>query len=469
MTDTPDRVIGSRLELFVNDGFIDRLDGAHLRLHHPERREVVFEADAAWEDNVAGFKSLVQDGGSVRLYYRAAIPDREDEDLQRIALAESTDGGLSFTRPNLGLVEFEGSRDNNLLAVQSAPRIPPAFLDTNPDCDPDARYKGLSSAWRKLYALGSPDGLRWHLLQDNPIEMSGTFDTINTAFWDALAGHYRCYTRYFEGLGEQDEEDLLGAEATPVRAIQSATSLDCVNWTPPKTNRYIDGRRDVQLYTNAVVPCPGAEHILLSFPNRYVQDRVPQPDHPYPGVNDALFMASRDGVTWTRYLDAWVRPGLDPLNWTDRNNYPTWGLVQTSATEWSLYISEHYRHATARPRLRRLSVRPHGFVSLHADYRGGECVTEPLSFATPRREAGPFALHLNASTSAAGSIRVEIQDEEGAPLPGYTLADADPWYGDSLDAMMTWRGKRDLGALVDRPIRLRFRLADADVFALQVR
>ena len=101
---------------------------------------------------------------------------------------------------------------------------------------------------------------------------------------------------------------------------------------------------DTQLYTNATVPCPGAEHIYLAFPNRYVQDRVPNPDHPYPGVNDALFMASRDCVHWTRYLEAWVRPGLDPLNWTDRNNYPTWGIVQTSDNEWSLYISEHYRH-----------------------------------------------------------------------------------------------------------------------------
>jgi hypothetical protein len=246
-----------------------------------------------------------------------------------------------------------------------------------------------------------------------------------------------------------------------VRAIQSATSTDFLHWEPVVPNRYRDGRQDVQLYTNAVVPCPGAEHFLLSFPNRYVQDRVPDPTHPYPGVNDALFMASRDGVTWTRYLDAWVRPGLDPLNWTDRNNYPTWGIVETSPTVWSLYISEHYRQGTARPRLRRLAVRPHGFVSLHADHRGGACVTHPLLFAGRQ-------LRLNAATSAAGSVRVELQDEQGAPLPGYSLDDADPWYGDALDAPMTWQGKADLAALSGRPVRLRFILRDADVFALRV-
>ena len=54
------------------------------------------------------------------------------------------------------------------------------------------------------------------------------------------------------------------------------------------------------------------EHIYIGFPNRYVEHRVTDPDHPHPGVNDALFMASRDGVRWRRYPEAWVRPGLDP-------------------------------------------------------------------------------------------------------------------------------------------------------------
>ncbi len=291
--------------------------------------------------------------------------------------------------------------------------------------------------------------------------MVGTFDTINTAFWDSHAGCYRSFTRYFENLDvDSTEPDVLGPKPTVVRAIQSSTSQDFIHWTPVAHHQYADDVAGTQLYTNATVPCPGAEHIYLAFPNRYVQERVPNPDHPYPGVNDALFMTSRDCVHWTRYLEAWVRPGLDPLNWTDRNNYPTWGIVQTSDTEWSMYISEHYRHPTARPRLRRLSVRPHGFVSLHADYAGGQCVTNPLVFAG--RE-----LRLNCATSAAGYITVELQDERGAPLDGFTLGDADLFFGDALDAPMTWCGNADLSPLVGQPVRFRFVLRDADIFALR--
>ncbi len=453
--------IGNRRELFVDDYLIARFQDTWLKLHQPERREVAFLCDARWEDNVAGFNSLVQEKGSVRLYYRASIPDRGNEDEQAIALAESTDGGLHFDRPNLGLVEFEGHKDNNLLQIGGPPHVPPVFRDTNPLCASDARYKGLSSAWRKLYAMASPDGLRWHAMQKEPLDIEGTFDTINTAFWDRNTGNYRSFTRYFENLNTNStEQDVLGSKPTVVRAIQSSTSQDFIHWTPVVHHQYADGYVDTQLYTNATVPCPGAEHIYLAFPNRYVQERVPNPNHLYPGVNDALFMSSRDCVHWTRYLDAWVRPGNDLMNWTDRNNYPTWGIVQTSDNEWSLYISEHYRHASARPCLRRLAVRPHGFVSLHADYAGGQCITKPLIFNG--RE-----LHLNCATSAAGFIKVEIQDETGVPLNGFSLDDAGIYFGDNLDAQMAWRGNADLAHLRGRPVRFRFVMRDADIFALR--
>ena len=453
--------IGTRIELFVDDLVIDEMAGVRLQLDHPERREVVFACDASWEDNVAGFNSIVQEGNAIRLYYRAGIPDRSNEDEQAIALAESTDGGKSFTRPNLGLVELDGSRDNNLLMIGGPPRIPPAFIDTNPNCKPEERYKGLSSKWKRLYAMCSADGLRWRAMHPEPIVMEGTFDTINTAFWDGLAGCYRSFTRYFENLGEHStEQDVLGLKPTVVRAIQSSTSQDFVHWAPVVPHQYADGRQDIQLYTNATIPCPGAEHIYLAFPNRYVQERVVKPGHPYPGVNDALFMTSRDCVYWTRYLEAWVRPGLDEKNWTDRNNYPTWGIVTSATREWSMYVSEHYRHPANRPRLRRLSIRPHGFVSIHADWAGGECITKPIVLRGDE-------MRLNFSTSAAGSVQVELQDEQGAPLEGRTLQDADLIFGDRLDEPLTWGGKADLSALAGRPVRVRFVLRDADIYAFR--
>ena len=91
---------------------------------------------------------------------------------------------------------------------------------------------------------------------------------------------------------------------------------------------------------------------------------------------------------------------------------------------------------------------------------GGELLTRPLVFAGSE-------LVLNYSTSAAGSVQVELQDAQGVPLPGFALADAEPLYGDALEQPALWRKECDLGALAGTPVRLRFVLKDADLFSLR--
>ncbi len=485
--------IGSRIEPFFDDFLIDTNNGTELMLHHPERREAAFVCDAPWESGVAFFNSIIQEDDRILLFYRASTDRSKGEDFQNIALAESFDRGYSFVRPKLGIVtDPDIDSDNNLIAVGEMPLVPPPFRDTNPDCREDQRYKGFCSKWRKLYALCSADGIRWRLMQDEPIDMSGTFDTVNTAFWDPRIGEYRSFTRFFRDADlDAEETDLLGADNTAVRSIQSSRSPDFIHWSEPIAHRYRDEASNTQLYTNATLPCPGAGHIYLAFPNRYVQHRVPDPEHGRPGVNDALFMCSREAVTWTRYLEAWVRPGLDPYNWTERSNYPTWGIVESSETEWSMYISEYYRRNEVPAQLRRLSIRPFGFVSLHAGYEAGTMTTVPFF-------ANGEDLKLNFSTSAAGSIRVSVLDEAGNEIEGYRADDMEELYGDSLSRVVRWKDGKRIGGIPGsrsssepdgggssgpgnvtgvrdpnvvrnaRPIRLRFELSDADLFAMQI-
>jgi hypothetical protein len=452
--------IGNRWELFVDEFLISELKNLTLKLHQPERRENVFKGEAAWEDNTLSFIRVLQDGETVRLYYRASMQGQGEERVPVQAMAESSDKGLSFHRPDFNIVEFNGSTENNILKIGRVPTVPPPFIDTNPDCKPEQRYKGLSGEWKMCYAMFSPDGIHWELMQEEPLEMEGTFDTVNTAFWDARTQSYVGYTRYFEDLAMDDEEsDLLGTDNVHIRAIQSSRSTDFVNWAPVVHNEYADSL-PFQMYTNATIPCPGAEHIYLAFPNRYVQDRIVKPGHTYPGVNDALFMTSRDGVHWNRFPEAWIRPGLDELNWTERNNYPAWGIIETSDTEWSMYISEHYRNQVDLPRLRRLSIRPRGFVSVHAGFDGGELLTKPFVFSGSK-------LKINFSTSAIGAIQIELLDESGTPITGYAMSDGDPVFGDSLDRVIDWKGKSDVSALSGKTIRMRVILKDADLFAIQ--
>ncbi|MDZ4286852.1 MAG: kelch repeat-containing protein, partial [Prosthecobacter sp.] len=447
--------IGSRWELFVDEYLVAQRRGLSLKLHEPVRREIVLVTDQPWEGPTCGYFSAVQDGKKVRLYYRGSAGGSDHSEDQVTCVAESTDG-IHFTRPKLGIIEAGGTKENNVIWRGVESHNFAAFLDANPTAKADERYKALGGVkqpgknWMTgetpggLYAFASADGLHWRKLRPEVVMTKGAFDSQNIAFWDAPHGRYASYTRIFTNM---------------VRAIQSSTSTDFLQWSDGVINHYAKDVPVEHFYTSATVPCPGAPHLLLSFPKRFIPARKKVLDHEFPGVSDAVFMSSRDGVNWDRtFLEAWLRPGPDSKNWTDRNSMTAAGIVETAPDEWSLYVSEHYRSPDNR--LRRVTVRKQGFASMHADARGGEFVTKSLRI-------GGDKLILNYATSAAGSIQVEIQDEDGKPLPGFTLADMPELYGDELEAPVTWKAGSDLSALKGKTVRLRFIMKDADLFALR--
>src|SRR5204863_7216557 len=155
-------------------------------------------------------------------------------------------------------------------------------------------------------------------------------------------------------------------------------------WDQPEPNHYSSAENakppPEDFYTSATTPCPGAEQIYLAFPKRFIPERKKFQDYPAMGLSDAMFMSSRDGVNWNLFfLEAWARPGPDPHNWTQRSNMPAWGIVELDPPEFSLYVTEHYGWPDNR--LRRLTIRRHGFGSVHAGRSGGEFTTCSLTFA----------------------------------------------------------------------------------------
>ncbi len=183
-------------------------------------------------------------------------------------------------------------------------------------------------------------------------------------------------------------------------------------------------------------------------------------------LSEGLLMAGRDGVTFKRWNEAFLRPGIEREGtWNYGHQYIAWHLVETKSglegapNELSLYATESY-WTGASSVLRRYSLRLDGFVSVNAPLSGGEVVTKPLLFAGGK-------LGLNFSTSAAGSVQVEILDDFGRPLPGFALADCPPVFGDAIERPVTWRKSGDVSRLAGRPVRLRFVLRDADLFAFR--
>ena len=105
-------------------------------------------------------------------------------------------------------------------------------------------------------------------------------------------------------------------------------------------------------------------------------------------------------------------------------------------------------------------LRTDGFVSLDAPHSGGEVLTRPIVFRGN-------TLEINYRTSAVGSVRIELLDAAGAPIEGFTLADADELFGDDVDRTVTWNGASDVGALAGRPVRLRLVLRDVEVYSFR--
>ena len=182
------------------------------------------------------------------------------------------------------------------------------------------------------------------------------------------------------------------------------------------------------------------------------------PDY-YKDCSDAILMSTRGGSSYERkFLESFIRPETGLENWVSRSNYPALNVVQTGPTEMSVYLNEDYAQNSAH--LNRYSMRLDGFASLRAPYAGGEVLTKLFTFIGQE-------LEINYSTSAAGEIRVEIQDEKGKPLTGYTLEDSQVIIGNEIKRIVAWRGRESVKSLASRPIRLRIFLKDADLYSLK--
>ena len=176
------------------------------------------------------------------------------------------------------------------------------------------------------------------------------------------------------------------------------------------------------------------------------------------GLSDIVFMFSRDGITFTHFREAFIRPGRDIRNWHGRAIEVGPTLVPTGDGEMSLYFVENYGTQTVK--IRRGVLREDGFVSLQGNFEGGSVRTRPFRFSGSR-------LTLNYSTSAAGSLRVEIQDQRGDPLEGFGLDDCKLIFGDELQRTVTWKGGSDLSALAGQTVRMKIEIRDGDLFSLQ--
>ena len=454
--------LGSRLELLVDDFLVERLDGTALKLHEPACAGVALRFDQPWEGAFCGYVTVLKDGDRFRMYYRGLPKAGRDGSADEVTCYAESRDGLAWSKPELGLFEVHGTRANNVVLAGQPPfshNFAP-FLDTRPGVPPEARYKALAGTSEKgLFGLVSGDGLRWRRVREAPLVTKGAFDSQNVAFWSEAEQCYALYLRTWSG-----------GEFRGFRTVSRSTSTNFIDWSEPAEMSFGDTPRE-HLYTSQTHPYFRAPHLYVAVPMRFLPGRKVLTDEQArqlgvdPGYAsdcaEAVFMTSRGGLRYTRtFLEGFIRPGLDLGNWASRAGLTALGVVPTGPSEMSLYKQAHYAQPTCH--LLRYALRTDGFVSVNAPFYGGEFLTRPLTF-TGRQ------LVLNIATSAAGSVRVELQDPQGKAIPGYALGDAVELIGDAIERAVSWKGGSDLGRLAGQPIRLRFVMKDADLYSLRFR
>ncbi len=497
--------IGSRREVFWDDYLVDTAAStATRRLHSPEFAGPVLTHDAPWEGDGCGYHNIVVDDGLYRLYYNGWAMGYADPSTNpaypksaglRICYAESRDG-LHWTKPNLGLLPFEGSTANNIILDADSFGGPwdnfMVFKDGNPACPPDERYKAIAflklppvpggpakpipkkRIHDALWCFLSADGIRfrlgWRLFTREETKSAYAFDSLNVAFWDPVLKTYRLYLRGYHAT----EPDRNGSRSG--RDIRYATSPDFHTWTFPQLLDFGLGE-DYPLYTNVVMPYARAPHLSVGFPSRYVQRPAWTPTYDrLPGIvnrrwrmehgesryglstTDCVFMCTRDGLHFHREEEAFMRPGPERANnWLYGDCYPARALIQTPGRhgdepELSLYAKENHWSGQASV-LQRYCIRLDGFVSRHATYEPQRVVTKPLVFAGDQ-------LRLNFSTSARGYLYVTIRDETGRAARSHEI------FGDATDRVIDF-AEGSVADFAGRPVSLEFEMSDADLYSLR--
>ena len=483
--------IGNSKQLFIDHRFIESSEDVRLVVNPPVKRPgAILRGDKPWDAFRLIFFSIAEDDGVYKMWYQAFDKDQWGGGTPRMCYATSRDG-LNWEKPNLGLVEYEGSKDNNILLENK--KLGFVFID--PNAKPEQRYKmvyGYQATGHTRVGT-SADGVQWDLSGQRVTNLPPGWDTQKQAWWDQRLNKYVVYLRVMlagqnalpypfaspiesnppvvapklhrpgRALGRLETDDI--TKPWPDDEIQTVLTADEID--PPGSD----------IYHHNVYQYPYAADAYFMFPFTYQHFRSGETGVGNDGVNDAQFCASRDGIRWMRY-------GRQPYISRGLPGEPDCGIV--SATPFHIrkgnYLYQYYsgwpwthggfRTLSQQQRQDKANwdrqhygvvvQRLDGFVSADAPYTGGRLVTPPLVFRGNR-------LELNIDVAAMGAARVEIQDKDGNPIPEFTLDDCDRILMNDVSYTVRWQDDPDVSQLAGRPVRLKFDMRSAKLYAFQFR
>jgi len=467
-------IVNSWRQLFIDDLLIEYSNRVSLKINPPLKTGPVLHADKPWESHrVGAYGTVMKDGALYKMWYDAI--DEKGNIFHCYAI--STDG-IHWEKPNLGLVDYHGSRNNNILPL---PPCGTVFID--PKAPPAQKYKYVTYGHGRKGFLGeygirvwwSEDGLRWKPNSDYALPLNA--DTQNQAFWDDRIGKYVAYLRAWHPMrciARVEIEDILKPWPYKPREDKSYSPENPSSWPVPTTELPIVFKYDdfdpenVDHYNPCVVKYPYARDVYYMFPSAYLH--FPEPPlgkRHNDGLLDIQLATSRDGIEWNRLSrDTYVRLGR--MGEMDSGMiYMLVGMIREGDDLWMYYAGYDYSHGAYdlekmryKGAIFRVVQRLDGFTSYDAGFKGGELITKPIIFTGSR-------LTLNVDTSATGELKVEIQDEDGKPITNFDLNSCKPIHANECFKVVEWQHGDDVSPLSGKPIRLRFSMRNTKLYAFQ--
>ncbi|MHC4675073.1 MAG: hypothetical protein ACYTBZ_21520 [Planctomycetota bacterium] len=504
--------IADRRQVFIDGRFLAEAYNVALHVHQPAKTgEMNIKPEHLWEvGGVGPYSNVVKEGNTYHMWYHvmASLQWDGDDKSGSICYARSADG-IHWEKPNLGVVAYKGSKDNNIIFGHGAAGAmlgqDGGMVFVDPTAPVDQKFRMLirhpPTGKEACHIFSSPDGIHWQLTHRNAVRAGKRgygdhLDSQNVMFYDDRLKKYVFYGRKnLEQLGRT----IARGESDRVDSFPLVSDMLIVI-RPDRFDLSHDGRAMVDYYMSAAVKYAWADDAYYMFPTTYYH----YVDGKLQGFKDGLpsnagplhsqFAASRDGILWQRY----DRRPFVPLGMKGEFDWGNARVVQGMVPSvdgrqiYMYYRGGDWLHGWDRDEknkrlltaaglgadrniavLSRVVLRKDGLVSVRAPYGGGEFTTPVLRFQGKE-------LVLNIDTSATGIARVGIiradtgtiagYNERGADLPGYTAEDCDLIHtANQINRLVTWSGKSDLSALAGKPVRLRFYLRDCDLYAFQFR
>lgn len=443
--------------LLLDSRIIEDTENVHITVGTVQKDEnnPLFKEDKPWEkrfDNLYANVMYDEEEKTYKCWYSPFIVDysakgmtleernsRSYEEHRKremaICYAFSKDG-IHWEKPELGLVEYEGSKATNILwrgrgdsgEHWGGPHGSGIFKDLR-DPDPKRRYKAFLKA-EILSVAFSADGIHWGPAITCP-EADSAGDTHNNAFWAPTLGKYVGITREWgEPFGRQ---------------VARTSSADFLNWR--KCKIVLEGLdKNQQTYAMPVFYYAGIYLGLVAIHDQEA-DRV-----------WTELTWSPDTIKWNR-----VSPGTPLIPNSEKDGDYDWGCVYAAACpvfledEIRLYYggSDGYHGSWRNGFFCLATLRPDGF----AGYTQIES-NEPATIMTMPIAHRKRTLRVSADIEQKGYAKVRVFDERHE-----LLAESDTLNGSLSDKKVTWRGGFSLDQLGKNPVQIQFEFQDATIYS----